>query len=381
MTTMTHRERVLKALNHEETDRIGIDLGGTPVTSIDLNAYRNLIQYLGFDEDPGIDTDPFHQRLLIAWASEDVLTHFDSDCRALTLGVPEVVPQITVSETEYIDEWGVTWRRPESGHYLDVIQPFKEQEPTLADLENHRWPEPKDPGRLRGVRERAINLHKTDFAVVLTYPYGIVSLCQRLRGFTEWLEDLLINPELAQAFLEYSVQHNSAIVQAILDEVGEYIDVFLFPDDLGFQDRPYMRLNQYQAQVKEYHRRFVEAIKSKTKAKVVLHSDGAVAPLVPDFIDCGIDCLNPIQVSAKGMDSATLQAEYGGDIAFWGGIDTQGILPFGTPDEVRAEVKSRIEDLAPDSGFILSTVHNIQPEVPPENVVALFEAALEYGRY
>jgi len=112
-----------------------------------------------------------------------------------------VVPQITVSETEYIDEWGVTWRRPESGHYLDVVQPFKEKEPTPAELDNYRWPEPKDPGHLRGIQERAINLSKTDYAVVLTYPYGIVSLCQRLRGFTEWLKDLLINPELAQAFL------------------------------------------------------------------------------------------------------------------------------------------------------------------------------------
>ena len=381
MTAITHRERVLKALNHEEADRIAIDLGGTPVTSIDLNAYRNLVKYLGFDEDPSINDDPFHQRLLIAWASEDVLQRFDSDCRSLTLGVPEVVPQTTVSENEYIDEWGVTWRRPASGHYLDVVQPFKGKDITAADLDNYRWPEPKDPGRLRGIKERAIALSKTDYAVVLTYPYGIVSLCQRLRGFTEWMEDLLIEPELAQAFLEQSVEHNSAIVGAILDEVGEYIDVFLFPDDLGFQDRPYMRLTQYQTQVKEYHKRFVEAIKSKTKAKVVLHSDGAVAPLVPDLIDCGIDCLNPIQVSAKGMDSATLQAKYGDDIAFWGGIDTQGILPFGTPDEVRAEVKSRIEDLAPGGGFVLGTVHNIQPEVPPENIVALFEAALEYGRY
>ena len=163
--------------------------------------------------------------------------------------------------------------------------------------------------------------------------------------------------------------------------MGEYIDVFLSPDDLGFQDRPYMRLNQYQAQIKEYHNRFVEAIKSKTRAKVVLHSDVAAAALVPDLVDCGIDCLNLIQISAKGMDSATLQAKYGNDIAFWGGIDTQGILPFGTPDEVRAKVKSRIENLAPGGGFVLRTVHNIQPEVPPENIVALFEAALEHRRY
>jgi uroporphyrinogen decarboxylase len=116
-------------------------------------------------------------------------------------------------------------------------------------------------------------------------------------------------------------------------------------------------------------------------AKVVLHSDGAVEPLIPYLVECGVDCLNPIQVSAKGMDSAGLKAKHGNHMSFWGGIDTQGVLPFGTPDEVRAEVKRRIEDLAQGGGLVLGTVHNIQPEVPPQNIVAMFEAAREYGRY
>ena len=383
MTTLTHRERVLKSLNHEEADRVPVDLGGTSVTSIDIDAYGRLAEYLGLHEEVETASDPFFQRLRMAAISQTVLERFDSDCRSLALGDPEVVPRVQLSETSYRDEWGVYWERPEDGHYMNKDGPFQRIDATLADVEKHRWPEPRDPGRIRGVKERAIQLRQdTDCAICVSFPYGILSSCQRLRGFAEWFEDLLIFPALADALLEYSETITSGMAKYILEEIGEYVDVFMFPEDLGFQDRPFMRPGLYQERVKPYHKRFVEAVKSKTDAKVMIHCDGAIIPIIPDLIDIGFDVLNPIQVTAKGMeDTKRLKAEFGNDLTFWGGINTQDVMPWGTPDDVRAEVKRRIEDLAPGGGYVLGSVHNIQSDVPPENIVAMYEAALEFGPY
>jgi uroporphyrinogen decarboxylase len=159
------------------------------------------------------------------------------------------------------------------------------------------------------------------------------------------------------------------------------VDVVSFPDDMGFQDRPYVRPELYREMIKPYHRRLVEAIKSNTEAKVVMHSDGSVYPIIPDFIEIGVDALNPVQVSAKDMDSQRLKSEFGKHMCFWGGIDTHRVLPTGTPEAVRGEVKTRIADLAPGGGYVLASVHNIQAEVPPENIVAMFDSAEEYGQY
>ncbi len=159
------------------------------------------------------------------------------------------------------------------------------------------------------------------------------------------------------------------------------MDVVCFPDDMGFQDRPYVRPELYRKMIKPYHRRIVETIKRKTDAKVLMHTDGSVYPLIPDFIEIGVDILNPVQVSARDMDSRRLKAEFGADMSFWGGIDTHRVLPTGTPEDVRNEVKKRIADLAPGGGYVLGSVHHILAEVPPENVVVMFDAALEYGSY
>lgn len=155
----------------------------------------------------------------------------------------------------------------------------------------------------------------------------------------------------------------------------------LFLDDLGFQDRPYMRPSMYTEKVKPYHRRLVEAIKSNTSAKVLMHSDGSIYKLLLDNIDVGVDAINPVQHSAKNMESSRLKAEFGRDSSFYGGIDTQQVLLWGTPEDVRREVKDRIKALGPGEGYVLASVHNIQSEVSAENIVAMYEAAIEYGEY
>jgi uroporphyrinogen decarboxylase len=167
-----------------------------------------------------------------------------------------------------------------------------------------------------------------------------------------------------------------------LNEVGPYLDVVIYWDDVCGQNGWLIRPDLYIKQVKPRQRRLVEAIKKKTKAKLFYHGCGAVYDLIPHLIEIGFDIINPVQVSAKGMDTRRLKREYGRDIVFWGGgIDTQHVLPFGKPQEVADEVKRRIDDLAPGGGFVFAAVHNIQAFVPPENIIAAFDTALEYGRY
>ena len=380
MTVLTHRERVNKALNHEEADRVPRDMGGAGPANINITAYTNLVEHLGLQEQAGeIRT---RSPNLTAAISEAILSRFDIDTRPLAVGKPDVNREVVLDEHSYRDEWGVIWVRPEGGHYINTVGPFQAKEPALSDLEEYNWPNPRDPGRVKGLKERAIKLREeTDFAIVLSLPFSIVRECQRVRGFAEWMEDLLINPALAEAVMEHTLMVAAGTAEFLLEEVGEYVDVVLFPDDMGFQDRPYMRPELYRQKVKPYHRRLVDAIKSKTKAKVLMHSDGSVYAIIPDLIDVGIDALNPVQVSANDMGSERLKAEFGGSLSFWGAIDTHWALPSGTPEDVRNEVKTRMRDLAPGGGYIMASVHNIQADVPPENIVAMFDSALEYGRY
>ena len=201
-----------------------------------------------------------------------------------------------------------------------------------------------------------------------------------MRGFAEFLEDLLINPVFAEALMEKVVEVVTEIARHVLNEVPD-ADAYLWTEDMGFQDRAYMRPELYRKMVKPYHRRLVESIRQTPDTRVVVHSDGSIRELLPDFIEIGIDAINPVQVAAKGMDSAELKREFGRDLCFWGAIDTQHVLPFGSPAEVKAEVWKRIHDLAPGGGYIVSSSHNIQRDVPPENVIAMIEAVAEYGHY
>jgi uroporphyrinogen decarboxylase len=380
MTALTHRERVIKALNHEEADRVPRDLGGAGPANINITAYTNLVEHLGFQEQTGEVRSG--RPNLTAVISEAVLHRFDIDTRPLRLSPPEVRPEVLLDEHSYRDEWGVVWVRPEGGHYINTTGPFQEKEPALSDLDRYAWPDPKDPGRIKGLKERAIRLREeTDFAIVLSLPFSIVRECQRVRGFAEWMEDLLINPALAEAVMEHTLMVAAGTAEFLLEEVGEYVDVVLLPDDMGFQDRPYVRPELYRQKIKPYHRRLVDAIKSKTKAKVLMHSDGSVYGIIPDLIDIGVEALNPVQVSANDMGSERLKAEFGDSLCFWGAIDTHWALPSGTPEDVRNEVKTRMQHLAPGGGYVMASVHNIQADVPPENIVAMFDSALEYGRY
>ena len=376
MTTLGHRERALMALNHRDTDRVPIDLG-----NIHVPAHKALLEYLRMTEEvKNIES--------LRWRgsprpSEALLERLGVDFRYASVGQPELASNEVLDENSYRDEWGVVWMRaPDRPHMPHIAKwgPFQEKEPSLADVERHRWPNPRDPGRVRSIRERVQKLRReTDCAVVVGLPYCILRECQRMRGFAEAMADLILNPTLTHAIMEKVLEVSAGIAVSALKEVGDIVDVVCFPEDMGSQKQLFMRPELYKKMVKPYHRRFVEAIKANTHAKVLIHSDGAIWDVIGDFIEMGIEALNPIQISANRMgDTKKMKAEFGRDLTFWGAIDTHRVLPFGTPDDVAAEVKTRIDDLSPSGGYVLASVHTINAEVPAANVAAMLETARNY---
>jgi uroporphyrinogen decarboxylase len=375
---MTHRERVLAALNHREPDRVPLDLGGSRSSSLVFEAYEKLERHLGGSEPPRT----YSRWLNVAHASERMLQAFDIDTRSVSPGGPDFRPDVDFPDGSYRDEWQVVRTRPAGALYYDLSKPPLAGEVDVVDVERFPWPDPHDPGRTRGMAEAARRLHaETDYAVVLTMPGGIVHQAQFLRGFEDWFADLIANPSLFQALMEKLADLWIEMARDELDAVGEHVDVCFFGDDMAFQDGPMMSMDLYRKMIKPHHRRLFGYLRARTSAKIAYHTCGSVVHLIPDLIELGVDALNPVQVSAKGMDSRRLKQEFGKDIAFWGGIDSQRVLPFGTPAEVAAEVKKRIDDLGPGGGYICCGVHNIQADVTPEKICAMYETARRYGGY
>jgi uroporphyrinogen decarboxylase len=378
MASLSHRERLLRALNHQEPDRVPLDLGGSRSSSLVVEAYDKLERHLGGQEPHRI----FSKWLNIAHPSEAMLQRFDIDTRSVSQGNPDNWRDIVFPDGSYQDEWGVVRSKPPGSLYYDLTRSPLAGDVDVADLEKFRWPDPHDPGRCRGMAEAARRLHQgTDYAVVLSMPGGIVHQAQFLRGFEAWFTDLIANPTFFQALMEKLADLWIAMAEDELDAVGSNVDVCFYGDDMAFQDGPMMSMDLYRRMIKPHHARLFSYIRSRTPAKIAYHTCGSVAHLIPDLIEMGVDALNPVQVSAKGMDSKRLKQEFGKDIAFWGAIDTQRILPFGTPEAVVAEVKRRIEDLGPGGGYVLCAVHNIQADVSPANICAMYDAAREYGQY
>lgn len=379
MGEMTHRQRVLAALNHQEPDRVPVDLGATRATSIVVQAYGRLNSHLGSQEPPRI----FSKWLNIAHPSQAMLTRFDIDTRSVSQGSPDHWQDVIYEDgASYQDEWSVLRSRPAGSLYYDLTKPPFRGDATVADVATFPWPDPHDPGRCRGMAETARRLHQeTDYAVVLNMPGGIVHQAQFLRGFEDWFADLIDNPTFFQGLMEKLTDLWIEMAKDEFDAVGENADFCFYGDDMAFQDGPMMSMDLYRKMIKPHHRRLFGYIKSRSNAKIVYHTCGSVVHLIPDLIEMGVDALNPVQVSAKGMDSKTLKREFGKDLSFWGAIDTQRVLPFGSPEDVKAEVKRRIEDLGAGGGYVVCAVHNIQADVSPENICAMYDAAREFGRY
>jgi len=378
MTEFSHRDRVLAALDHQPADRTPIDFGGTYATTIYYAAYDRLKQKLGITAEQSTATvSPIRRLALVEPA---VLERFDIDTRYLALGTYDG-DQKVIDEDTYFDEWGVTWRKAGDGPFIYVDGPFFGiKKPSIDLLEGYDWPDPDNPGLYRGLAERAAALrHDTDCAIILNLPVGIVHTAQFLRGFGESLTDLYRNRDFIERLYDIIADWYVRVADNALALVGDKIDIVFFGDDLASQLAPLFDPEIYRTLMKPRHRRMIEAIKSHGAPKVLYHSCGAVTPMIDDLIEIGVDALNPIQVTAHGMEPAGLKEHYGRRIAFWGGISTQGVLPFGSPDEVRAEVRQTIDCLGHDGGYVLNSVHNIQNDVPVENIIAMLDEARRYA--
>lgn len=378
---MTPRERVMATLNHQEPDRVPVDLGqagGDGITSV---AYENLVRYLGLPDRSIRIKHKFAREALV---DEDVLRRLRIDLRFVEPGAPDGWTDEQIDEGSYKDEWGVVRTMPPGGYYYDLTGSPLAHDGTMEAIEGHRWPDPSDQGRYRGLREQARYFHEeTDYAVVANLNCSFFLRCFELRGWENFYMDLAGNTEFAEALMDRYLDIRLAIAGRALEEIGEYVDIIMATsDDLGMIDRPLLSPPMYRRLIKPRQKRTFDFFRERSNAKLFYHNDGAIYPFIPDFIEMGVDALNPIQLNAAGMgDTKKLKAEFGDKLTFWGAIDTHHVLPHGTPEEVRREVRQRILDLGQGGGYVVCSVHNIQPEVPPENVVAMFDAAYEFGRY
>ena len=376
MREMTSRERVLAAINHEEPDRVPVDLGGL-ATNIQTAPFNELKDYLGLT----FETKNFlrdHVEI-----PEEILDRFGVDTRYIRLNPPKKSWKMKIDpDNSYVDEWGCRWKKPESSFYWDIVNhPLKEA--TIEDLEAYPWPDPNDPGRTEGLRERVKWLREnTDYAIVADMPaLGIFELAWvSLRGPTFFM-NMIFDKPFVNALLGKITDTLLGIYKNYIDAVGEFIDIINVSDDLGTQNGPLISLESYRELIKPYEKKLWQSIKDQTDAKLYLHSCGSIYQFIPDLIEMGVDIIDPVQVKAKDMETRKLKAEFGDKITFWGAIDTQEVLPFGTPEDVENEVKRRIGDLAPGGGYVLAPSHNIQPGVPPENVCTMFEVAQKHRDY
>ncbi|MGI6176545.1 MAG: uroporphyrinogen decarboxylase family protein [Christensenellales bacterium] len=372
---MTPRERVLAALNFKVPDKIPTEFGSTNCTTIAKKGYAEVKKMLGVDKPDVLLMEDFQ----LSVVDEEVLQMLDTDLRGVP-GKPHFYDKKVIDENIYYDHFGIKYLMPENGLYFDMVEnPLADME-TLAEIkDNYEWPEPINPKVVEGLGEQAKKLKEENkYAIVGDMVNtGIFEPSHYLRGFEDFLMDLMINEDIACYILEEMLAYQSKRYEAYLNEVGEYLDVVFVGDDLASTQTTLISPQLYRDMVKPYQKEYFKFIKSKTNAKLLYHSCGNVTPLIEDLIEIGVDILNPIQVNANDMDTKMLKERYGDRLCFLGAIDTNKVLPEGSVQDVRDEVERRIEDLGP-CGYILAAVHDIQVDVPPENVIEMYRAAKAY---
>jgi len=253
----------------------------------------------------------------------------------------------------------------------------------VEDLAEYPFPKGDDPSRFTGVRDDALKLRRETSYAVCTGIGGVVyEICWYMRGLEQWFVDMKTNPAFCEALLDRILGFWIGYYTEFMREVGDLVDVVMIGDDLAGQKGPMFSPEFYRQTVKPRQKRLVQHIKSLTGAKIWYHTCGACSTYIPDLIDNGADILNPVQISADNMEPRVLKERFGDRIVFWGGaIDAQHILSSASPEEIRSHVRRNLEDFMPGGGYVFNNVHNIQAEVPPENVVALYDAAYEFGSY
>jgi uroporphyrinogen decarboxylase len=368
-----HRRRTLAALDHEEADRIPLTMGG-PSCALHRDAHKKLLDHFGMIQEQ--DAPVFDRILQIVQPDPQILRRFDVDL--LWLVPREGGASWSEDRQSCIDDFGRTFVA--GGGFLNQVgHPLIEG--TLEELRAYRFPE-LGPDRVAGLRDSAEHLYEQGYGLGVDGPWGIYETASSLRGAENYLMDLALDPGYARTLAERVLEeHHIPFYSRLLREAAPYAQIVLVSDDLGSQQGLLFSPQTYRSIFKPLLKRLVDHIHGLADVRVYMHSDGAIYDLIPDLIEAGVEGLNPVQYTARGMDLVRLKREFGRDQGFIGGTLENELLSFNSPDAIRHKVRENIATLAPGGGFLFASVHNIGPEVPPENVAALFEAGLEYGGY
>ena len=390
MMTMTSATRVRTALDHVEPDRVPLDFGGAEVAGINRHTLRGMREHLGLSPDVELD-DLICQTGVM---TDDLIERLGVDVKIVGPNDPsdsglEQDLGLVGDHYRYIDEFGIGWQMPRvGGHYYDLYRyPFAEVD-TVEEVEAYPWPDMADPARSAGMAQRARVVARDEQKAVFLgrASSGMWEHVMWMTGYEKYYMDMVTNPALCRAKMEKILELKMQYWGRVLAEVEEEYVVVSCADDLGGQNGLLVSLDMYKELVWPYHKRLFEFLKStpsKAKVYVFYHNDGAIYETLPLLIEAGVDIINPWQVNCAGMDdTARFKREFGNDLTVWGGsCDTQQVLPFGTPQEVRDETRRRIDDLAPGGGYVFAPIHIIQSGVPVENVMAMWETLQEYGVY
>ena len=373
---MNPRERVVTALKHQEPDRVPISIGGTAHKISDA-LFEALRQHFSIQGEPA--------RVLtgisFTYYDDGLLDALGTDTRFLHLGTPDPYEKRTCGDGRYDNEWGITFQ--DEGHYQGVVgNPLREA--TLDDLDTYLWPDVNDPRRVQGLRERAEYLYeKTDYAIVAyrPTPSGLFETASMLRGMEQFMVDMMVDKGFANAILDNILEIHMDLYRLQLGAIGHYVQIVEVLDDYGTQSGLMLSPTLYTELLLPRHRRLTALIRELAPAaKIMFHSCGGVASLIPDFIKAGFDILNPLQPKAVGMDFPKMKAEFGDRMSYLGGMDVQQTLR-GPKDGVREETIERLRVLAPGGGYIFAPSHNLSHDVPMENVLCMLETVRQYGEY
>lgn len=382
-STMSSRERVLTALDHREPDRVPIEFGSSQLSSLLIGppyGYRALCEYLGVTDYPEPDINYYLNSVKNIDAR--IMRRFGADLRWVTAGAPEVERR---PDGSLVDAWGLVLTPTDNFNVVEDANTPLRGAVTSEDIAAYPlWPDTGDPRIASGKRDEAAAYADQGFAVVASLGPGgrLFHTYSWLRGFDNWLMDMHDNPRLYHVLAERILEIGVGYIEAFLPSVAEHADLVYMSDDLGTQQSLLMSPQAYRTFCKPYHSRLIAAIRrAAPRAKILMHSCGAISSLIPDLIEIGVDVLNPVQPKAVGMEPRKVKREFGADLSFLGGLDTQELLPFGSPEKIRDGVRELIDAYAPGGGYVFAPSHEILPEVKPANIVAMFESALELGAY
>jgi uroporphyrinogen decarboxylase len=381
---MTARERVLTALDHREPDRVPIIVGASNATGLKMRPYRRLAELVGVEASGRYLYD--WPELGTAALDETMLRRLGTDVRPVTDAFPTWLRERHASRpphAPFIDDWGGGQVELDDGDWFPGIHPLADAT-TLEAIETYPWPDMDDPSRVAHVHEAASRIRAEGEYAVMATPWLLFPLERAfaMQGLDAFLANMALEPEFAEGLLLRIAELCRRLMGHFLEALGPDVDIIKIGDDLGTEQSLLMSPAMYRRILKPIHAEYIDFIRQRTRARIFFHTCGDVSALLDDFVEIGVDILNPVQTSTGGLsDLWALKRRYGDRLSFCGAIDTKRVLPDGTPDEVRAEVRRVIGELGPGGGYLLAAVHTIMNEVPPENILAMVDEAMVAGRY